>query len=285
MPGGLLGAPAPIPAVNNAWHPEAIDWARRVTQSLGIVTQRSLSAVNSFCIAVQRAGIRERFYRCNLFAGGDLTACFTPLFRSSRPGQVLGNESDVNVGPFVSANYAETGAAGGLAKPDGRTTKRVETGVRPDRLPQLATFFYATSIHQNSITQPGWGASVSIGPPGQWVLQNYVAANELSMNMADANTNLFVGTGIGASPYDRFIGTRVANNRIALYRKAVLIAQNTTATAPPGPNATAAINVFQTLNGALCGKHYYAMGEALSPAQAQSLDVAFANYLADMGRV
>ena len=101
MPYGLLGAPAPVPTPGTAWHPEALDWARRVVANGGLLTERSLSAVNRFCLAIQRAGIRERFYRCNLFAGGNLTACFTPLFRGQRPSQVLGNDADVNVGPFV----------------------------------------------------------------------------------------------------------------------------------------------------------------------------------------
>lgn len=111
-------------------HHDALDWARRVATNGGAVSQRTLRAVSTFCDAIDRAGIRDRFYRLNLFAGNSdasLNAVRTPLFRGpSLTGTQYGNATDMNVN-FVQGDYAETGATGGL-KGNG-TNKRLDTGI------------------------------------------------------------------------------------------------------------------------------------------------------------
>jgi hypothetical protein len=77
--------------------------------------------VNQFCndidYGVGGVSIRDRFRRLNLFCGTGLNACLTPLYRAASLGDTqLGNTTDTNVGGlFVSGNYNETGASGGLA--------------------------------------------------------------------------------------------------------------------------------------------------------------------------
>lgn len=111
-------------------HHEALDWARRVAANGGSCSQRTLRAVSTFCVAVERAGIRDRFYRLNLFCGnsdGSLVAVRTPLFRGpSFTGTQYGNATDTAIN-FVPGDYAETGSTGGLT---GLTNKYLQTGLQ-----------------------------------------------------------------------------------------------------------------------------------------------------------
>jgi hypothetical protein len=74
------------------------------------VSGSTLSAVSKFCASIASAGIRDRFYRLNLFCGSNLNAALVPLYRGpSLGGTQYGNTTDTNVSTlFVSANYSET---------------------------------------------------------------------------------------------------------------------------------------------------------------------------------
>lgn len=74
------------PAVGNV---EAQDWINRVYLAGSTVSSSTASAVNEFCNTVDSiAGLRESFFRLNLFCGGTsgtaagLTACLVPLYRN-----------------------------------------------------------------------------------------------------------------------------------------------------------------------------------------------------------
>jgi hypothetical protein len=87
-----------------------------------------MKAVSTFCAAIDAAGIRDRFYRLNLFAGTGLNAALVPLYRGpSRTGTQYGNATDTNNGPFVSGDYVETGASGGLL--GNFSSKYLDTGL------------------------------------------------------------------------------------------------------------------------------------------------------------
>jgi len=87
-----------------------------------------MAAVSDFCRAIDAAGIRDRFYRLNLFAGTGLNAALVPLYRGPTYGGTdYGNATDTNNGPFVSGDYTETGASGGLLG-DG-SGKYLDTGL------------------------------------------------------------------------------------------------------------------------------------------------------------
>ena len=112
-------------------HPETASWASRVVANGGTVSGTTLSAVDKFCKAIASAGIRDRFYRLNLFCGTGLNACLTPLYRAASLGDTqLGNATDTNVGGlFVTANYSESGGLVG----DG-STKYLKTGLASNQL-------------------------------------------------------------------------------------------------------------------------------------------------------
>jgi hypothetical protein len=121
------------------FHPEASDWRTRVIANGGSVSGSTLKAVSDFCKAIDKAGIRDRFYRLNLFCGNAdsaLNAVRTPLYRAqSFTASPLGNATDENTGTFVQGDYAENNGLLGNG-----STKYLSTG-----LPM--TFLGSNQVH------------------------------------------------------------------------------------------------------------------------------------------
>lgn len=122
-------------------HPEAAAWRSAVVGAGGAApSAATMKAVSDFCAAIDKANLRDRFYRLNLMCGpasdSALVAVRTPLYRGqSRTGTQLGNTIDTNVGNlFVPADYKETGTGGGLV--GNGSTKYLNTGLAHNVLPQ-----------------------------------------------------------------------------------------------------------------------------------------------------
>jgi hypothetical protein len=119
----------PISSGNN--HIDVQNWLNNVSWNGGSASSTTISALNTFCAAIDNAGIRNKFYRLNLFCGNNLNSCLVPLYTgpvSNFAGlQRYGYGSDMNFN-FVSSDYAETGASGGLS-PNGNNLKRLDTGL------------------------------------------------------------------------------------------------------------------------------------------------------------
>lgn len=126
------------PQVSNA---DAQNWINRVYANGGTVSATTASAVNTFCESIDSAGIRDRFYRLNLFCGASnasLDAVRTPLYRGpSLSGTQFGNTTDTN-NLFVAGDYAETGTTGGLK--GNASTKYLDTGL-------AMTFLGTNQVH------------------------------------------------------------------------------------------------------------------------------------------
>jgi hypothetical protein len=113
-------------------HVEAMDWASRVVTNGGSVSTSTLRAMSAFCVAIDAAGIRDRFLRANLFCGTGLSAATVPLYRSaSFGGATYGNTTDTN-NNFVTGDYSETGATSGLT--GNSSTKYLNTGLKANAL-------------------------------------------------------------------------------------------------------------------------------------------------------
>ena len=123
-----------VPAVSNA---DAQSWINNVYANGGTVSTATAAAVNTFATSIESAGLRDRFYRLNLFAGTGLSAALVPLYRGpSLGGTQFGNTTDTNVN-FVSGDYVETGSTGGLLGTG--TSKLLDTGIALNALPTVAT--------------------------------------------------------------------------------------------------------------------------------------------------
>ena len=113
---------------------EAADWQARVVANGGTVSAETLAAVQQFCLAIDAAGIRDRFYRLNLFCGDQLAAALVPLYRAeSSTASARGNTTDTNNGPFVDADYVSTGSTGGLI--GNGNSKFLNTGLLANSIP------------------------------------------------------------------------------------------------------------------------------------------------------
>jgi hypothetical protein len=142
------------PTVSNA---DAQGWVNRVYANGGTVSASTAAAVNTFCDAIDAAGIRSLMYRANLFCGTGLNACLVPLYRGpSLGGTQYGGTTDTNVGPFVSGDYAETT---GLAAGSGKYLRTGLTQANVGVASHLA--FYdcvkATNAYANRIGSRGAG--------------------------------------------------------------------------------------------------------------------------------
>lgn len=125
-------------------HHDALDWARRVAANGGSVSQSTLRSVSAFCDAIDRAAIRDRFYRLNLFCGSNISACLVPLYRGpSLSGTQFGSATDTNLN-FVGTDYVEAGSSGGLI--GNGTSKYLNTGFNVDQLPGAANCHLSSYI-------------------------------------------------------------------------------------------------------------------------------------------
>jgi hypothetical protein len=182
-------------------------WRNAVIANGGTVSGSTLTAVSNFCRSIDAAGIRDRFYRLNLFTGTGLSAALVPLFRGqSRTGTQFGNTTDTNTN-FVSGDYVETGATGGIQ--GNGTTKHLNTGlamnfttVRNLHISAFATNFTANNAGLIAADTNGDGTSPRFyqglfsfnGTPRPNVFYNF-DDNFISPQYDATVTGLFLGSG------------------------------------------------------------------------------------------
>lgn len=221
MPYGLLGDPRPIPIPDGVAHPEAAAWRTAVIANGGTVSSSTINAVSNFCQSIAEDGLRDRLYRLNLFCGGNLSSALVPLYRGPAPtGTQYGNATDTNVN-FVSGDYVETGATGGL-KGNG-TNKRLATGF-PSNTVALANRHLAAYESLNATTD--YSASV----------QSYSSAlnRHWRLGLWTSSTNYIYSAfaGVGGQPsFIKGTGLIVGQNDSAtagtIYRNGISVANET----------------------------------------------------------
>jgi hypothetical protein len=90
------------------YHDDVEDWRDRVDAAGGSVSTATLEALDTFADAIETAGIRDKFYRLNVFAGDDLTTALVPFYVGPVTGGTeYGYSYDQNNGPFGSGDWAE----------------------------------------------------------------------------------------------------------------------------------------------------------------------------------
>jgi hypothetical protein len=213
-------------------HPEAAAWRSAVFANGGSVSGSTLIAVSTFCAAIDAAGIRDKFYRLNLFCGTGLNACLVPLYRGpSLSGTQYGNATDTNNGPFVSGDYAETGASGGL---DGDGIgKYLNTGFNVSSLPAASDCHLSTYIRgTQSIAAPsGLIGAIFNGVNDRYrIALNSSTAGNYSTNCELGKANQIVVTRTNESD-GLILLSRTSTTSLTLYGDDASIGTNVTSTA------------------------------------------------------
>lgn len=269
------------------FHPEAQTWRNAVLANGGAVSGSTLTAVSNFCRSIDAAGMRDRFYRLNLFCGTGLAACLVPLYRGpTATGTQYGNTTDTNNGPFVSGDYIETGLTGGL-DPNGNGNKHLNTGYKPlDTGSPILSNGHAswwsmtlTTSRQNII-----GARKDSAP------SSFAGAQIDNLGRAwggwGTGTTSFNAAGSAVAPFFGSL-TRRSDGRV-YYRINDTAVVDAASAAPNGTTADFGVFAMILDTGSLAaGPHRmsgYSVGAELSAAQASSLYSAWNTFQVALGR-
>jgi hypothetical protein len=246
-----------------------------------------MKAVDTFARSVASAGIRDRFFRLNLFCGTGLNAALVPLFRGpSLGGTQYGGTTDTNVGPFVSGDYAETGASGGLTN-TGRT-KYLNTGFPTNTLAagdrHLA--FYARSFVNSDFDQfMGSESAASISQA--FVLGFQVSASAVAFQFGASTSAISSAGSVSSGAF--WLGVHNTSTGGVIYKNGVSDGTGTlTAATPPssdvhifGINRASSTANVDRYGGACVG---YSIGAALTAPQAAAYNTAMQALQAALAR-
>jgi hypothetical protein len=189
--------------------------------------------VDKFCKAIASAGVRDRFFRLNLFCGS-FQGAFVPLFRGpSLGGTQYGGATDTNLGGlFVSGDYNETGASGGLLG-NVATGKALDTGLAANALPSFATGHLAAYKSAGSVT----GQQVLIGARNPTTTDLFRIAKNTGTNGTMEGhwgtlNSVTAAVGSGNDSARHVVISRTGNLLLKLYRDGVVSGTLTTSSAP-----------------------------------------------------
>jgi hypothetical protein len=255
------------------WRDETLQYADRIAANGGSISQGSLVAIDAFVRACQVAGIWSKFIEVGPFAGANLNAAMVKLVYQPAAGSVLTNSS------FVSGDYVETGANGGLL---GDGTKHLNTNVQATTLPDNGHLsFYLrediTSGGNKSLlgaldaSNQYWMGALA---PGSAVDLRYGA-----LVTASAATTLLKGF---------YTGVREAANSLVYYRDGVsLISSSTVAgtTKPAFPVFAWAFNSSGGVGARLNARgSFYSIGQSLNASEVVALHNAVRNLQSALNR-
>jgi hypothetical protein len=200
------------------------------------VSGTTLTAVSRFCASIAAAGIRDRFYRLNLFCGtadASLIAVRTPLYRGqSLGGTQFGNTLDTNIN-FAITDYAETGASGGLDG-DG-SSKYLNTGLTYDAMGTPATMHLAAFKSSGTWTQQ----TELIGARDSddlYQIQLRYPSSQHKISAHAGGSAHFINDVSVSTDTSFLVLSRNSSTSLVLYENASSIGSNATSTTPGGAN-------------------------------------------------
>jgi hypothetical protein len=262
------------PTASNA---DAQAWINNVYANGGTVSTATANAVNTFCTSIESAGIRDRFYRLNLFAGTGLSAALVPLYRgTSLGGTQTGNVTDTNVGPFVSGDYSET-----VGLTSNSDTKHLRTGLNLNAMDAFTTghFMSAIGAYPGAVQYPIGAVDGS----DRYVLQLRTdrAFWGSTTPTSPASNNLISANGMA-------LMTRESATALTLYNGSTSVGTVTSSITPAGGSAE--VYVYRTDESVGSFPAYvgnmraYSIGRAMTSAQVASLYTAMQSLQTSLGR-
>lgn len=279
-------------------HPDAVDWQARVQANGGTVSTSTMTAVSTFCTAINaEAGLRSAITRLNLFCGDNLNAALVPLYLAESFGAAAkGNTTDTN-NNFVSGDYNATGTDGGLRKAN-NTNAYLATGLLQSQ------FGSATSLHMSvsgKDMSTGTTDATFLGSYGQNLVSSSLHGLEEVANYLGTNSRSYrAGTYDSGPPTQipattkqtseaHLLGTRTAATSCVLYRAGSSVATNTVSVTPGRPAHEVFVFALNNLNAG--GTAYssarlrmYSIGSGITASQAAAFSTAVANFNTALGR-
>lgn len=257
-------------SVYSGLHPEAKDWEAAVMANGGTVSATTLTAVSDFCKSIDAAGIRDRFYRLNLFAGTGLNAALVPLYRGqSRTGTQLGNTTDTNNGPFVSGDFSESSGLKG----DG-TSKSLDTGLAQNAAGSLSSLHASVSFTELEAS----GDRAPISNNG-FSVNNFVSLQAQASYLAYV-ASFDTASGTRTTAESHLMMSRSSNSLLTLYSGGSSVGTQTATVSPGTASTTWRVFVRQdsvnAVNRTAMRLRLYSIGSAIDGAAA----TAFANAVA-----
>ena len=153
---------------------DAEAWINNVYANSASVSDATAEAVNTFCYAIDSAGIRDKFYRLNIFAGTGLGAARVPLYSSTAiGGTTYGNATDTNTG-FTSGDYVEAAGLTGTGNNGvgAGQSKSLNTGLLPTAWPSISSFHVSAFAFGVTQSQPVQSSPIGIrnntAPANRW---------------------------------------------------------------------------------------------------------------------
>jgi hypothetical protein len=263
------------------------------------VSGSTLSAVSKFCVAIASAGIRDRFYRLNLFCGTGLNAALVPLYRGpSLGGTQYGGATDTNNGPFVGVgtDYAETGASGGLT--GNGSTKYLTFGTMAQLKPSWTTHHFGIDIkdgYPDATNRYQMGAFFNETPTSP--RGNYAINGTSSVRTGDSGTTS--RSGFTAAANLKMV-VRATASDLRLFEDGTQVgttqASADTATVLPGGQFCVGASSFQSVSGgtptgilngytpAVGTMRGYSIGESMDSTQRAAFASAWSAFRTAMGR-
>jgi hypothetical protein len=276
MPYRLLGSPTVLPMPygrREEWHPDVASWMQRAKNNGGQFSYRTLLNLQTFCNAIDAAGLRSTMLRLNLFVGDNLQAALTPIYVSgSATGTTLGNATDTN-NNFVSADYTEYGSNGGLL--GNGSTKYLDTGF------SLSVAGIVSSLVANrvliGVQDAGFSQYFQIGHNGSAnAYESYYGGSSGS----PAGTTLSVGA-------VHALLNRSSNTSIQFYNNGSANGSSSTSVSPGNPGRT--VWVFARNQGTAAGPiaarfRGYSIGRTVSASAASTFYTTLTAFATNMER-
>ena len=277
------------PQVSNA---DAQDWINRVYANGGTVSASTAAAVNQFCVDIEAASIRDRFFRLNLFCGGTsgtaagINSALVPLYRGpSLGGTQYGGTVDTNVGPFVSGDYAESNGLDG----DG-IGKHLNTGMSPDNMgvPQTVHMAAFKGSGTWNTTREFMGTRDS---DDFYTMQcRYPASTIPSMSVLLGGAVAAINDFPISTSASFLIGTRVSSSELYLWQNGTKIATGATSATTPGANSHPYMVFTRNVSGTAGASPWehamraYSIGLGLNDDQAVAYNTAMQAFQTALNR-
>ena len=257
------------------YNPETTDYVLRVIANGGTISNTSIDAIEKFVQDCKNALIWDKLLEVAPFAGTGLNAAMVKLVYPSGAPAVITN---VN---FVSGDYNETGANGGLLG-DG-TTKYLITGFNAQTyLPDNAHMsFYL----REDVNAAGNRSMVGVlqGADQYWLgaLTPATVVNTRFGQSVSATLSAGMNRGF-------YLGSRTASNVLRLYKNGAVVGSDSTAITHAKPNLL--VYAFAWNSGGSTAAYlpargsFYSIGDGLDATEAAALNDAVQTLQRNLGR-